>query len=441
MKKLPKIIRYDQITKAKKRRLFNRSFGNYRQVITEITPAIKAVADSGDSAILKKYSSRDMQLNSLRVSKQEFRQARQLVEPKTVAALQRAKNNIETVCKEQRLLLANGENQKVWLENGTVAVWRRWQPIEKVGIYVPGGRANYPSTLLMCAVPARLAGCAEIAVCAPPRPDGSLPPEVLVAAELAGVQSVYKVGGAQAIAAFAYGTQTITKVDLVVGPANQYVTAAKLALFPTIQIDMPAGPSENLIIADDSANPNWVAADLITDCEHGPDSTGVLVTTSRKLALAVQQQVEAQLETLPTATTIRESLAQFGAILIVSSLKQAVAVANEYGPEHMQIMTVDAEKVAQQITCAGSIFVGQTTAKAAGDYITGANHVLPTGGLARTFGPLSVENFGRWMEFQSVSAQGAIRLAETIKQFSSIEALPAHGQSGVVRLMTNTTIK
>ncbi len=314
-----------------------------------------------------------------------------------------------------------------------IKVWREWRPLDSIGIYAPGGRANYPSTLLMCAIPAIIAGCKRIIVCVPPNEQGNLPAELLVTAFELGITDVFKVGGAQAIAAMTYGTESVPKVLKIVGPGNQYVTAAKLLVFPQTAIDLPAGPSENLIIADDSANPDFVAADLITDAEHGPDSTSILLTPSEQVAKSVSASIIELLKVLSSRETIIESLTNYGAIIVTQSLDEAISLANEYAPEHMQIMTRNPESVAKRINNAGSVFVGSWSAKAAGDYATGANHVLPTGQAAKTFGALSVESFGKWIEFQQLTKSGFTQLSQTIETYADIEGLPAHKLSSTVR--------
>ncbi|PIY80438.1 MAG: histidinol dehydrogenase [Candidatus Pacebacteria bacterium CG_4_10_14_0_8_um_filter_42_14] len=421
-KKMPKMVR---------QRIFERSGNELTNVVKAITPLIKEVEKRGDEAVLDKYARRQIPIKNLKVSRLEILDAEKRVSSGFIAAFEQTRENITAVCTDQ---LTGLRNQKVTtLLNGNLRVWRKWLPEETVGIYAPGGRANYPSTVLMCAIPALVAGCQRLVLTVPPQADGTLPPELLVVADRLGISDIFKVGGAQAIAALAYGTQTIPRARLVVGPGNQYVTAAKVALFPQIRIDSPAGPSENLIIADEKANPAWVAADLITDCEHGPDSTGIVVTDSKDFAVAVQKEIELQVATLSTCEVVKESLKQYGAIIVTKDLAECVELANEYAPEHLQIMTNNPLKIANKITAAGSVFIGPFSSKAAGDYATGANHVLPTGGQARSFGPLSVETFGRFIEFQELDRNGLTKLQSTIQNFADVERLPAHKQSALIR--------
>jgi histidinol dehydrogenase len=411
-------------------RLMQRSAANYDAVKTEVKPNMEAVKQLGDIAILNKYGDRGIPIRRLVVSKKEFDEAYQNCNSRFLQAFKVARRNLENVCKAQMKSAQNacGVNGK------GIKVWREWRPLDSVGIYAPGGRANYPSTLLMCAIPAIISGCNRIITCAPPNEQGKLPAELLVSAAELGVTEVFKVGGAQAVAAMAYGTESIPKVLKIVGPGNQYVTAAKLLVFPQTAIDLPAGPSENLIIADDSANPAFVAADLITDAEHGPDSASILLTPSELVAKNVVLLISNLIKRLATQKTIKESLANYGAIIVTQSLDEAISLANAYAPEHMQIMAREPESVAKRIINAGSVFVGTWSAKAAGDYTTGANHVLPTGQAAKSFGALSVESFGKWIEFQKLTEVGFLELSKVIETYADIEALPAHKLSSTVRI-------
>jgi histidinol dehydrogenase len=305
-----------------------------------------------------------------------------------------------------------------------VRVWREWRAIERVGLYVPGGRGAYPSSLVMLAVPATIAGCREIIVCTPPRTDGSIPAATLVAAQLSGVHRVFKLGGAQAIAAMAHGTESVPRVDKLFGAGNPYVTAAKLLAFPECALDVPAGPSELLVIADESAYPAWIAADLLSDVEHGPDSPAVLVTPSLELAKLVAFEVDRQVSSLPRCKIAR---------LALDSLDEAVLLANEYAPEHLQIVTRDPHALLPGIRNAGSIFLGTFAPNAAGDYATGTNHVLPTNRYARTFGPLSVESFGRQMQCQEVTLRGLRSLLPTVQLLARTEDLEGHARAVEIR--------
>ena len=316
-----------------------------------------------------------------------------------------------------------------------VEIQRRWQPVERVGAYVPGGAAAYPSSLLMTVVPARVAGVGTIVVASPAGPDGTLNAVLLGAAGLLGVNALIVAGGAQAIGALAYGLPDlgIEAADLVVGPGNAWVTAAKLELAGATAIDLPAGPSEGMVIAGPPADPLRVAADLITQAEHGPDSPALLVTTSPAFADAVEARVAELLATAPRSAILARSLGEHGRIILVADLEAAVAVANAYAPEHLSIDVEDPEPVVAAIRNAGSVFVGPWAPESAGDYATGANHVLPTGGLARGCGALAVETFGKYLQIQRITRDGLRTLRPTIRTLAEAEGLAAHAAAVEVR--------
>lgn len=423
------IYDYKNLNPQIKKRLFERSSADYGQIKTIVSPLMQEVRELGDQGIFNDYARRSISVKNLLVSSKEFDDAYKQINVNFLSAFSVAKNNIMEVCKAQKKAL----QEKSLVNNAGIKVWREWRHIQSIGIYTPGGRANYPSCLAMCAIPAITAGCQDIQVCSPPNSEGNLPPELLVTANELGIKKVFKVGGSQAIAAMAYGTESVTPVLKIVGPGNQYVNAAKLLVYPKTAIDLPAGPSENLIIADGTANPKWVAADLITDLEHGPDSAGILLTPSQSLALAVQKEIEKLLPTLATQETIRKALDQYCAIIIISSVEEAIELSNEYGPEHMQIMTKNARTWAAQIQNAGSVFIGDWSTKAGGDYASGANHVLPTGQSAKTVGALSVDSFGKWVEFQQATRSGFLSIKKTIETYADVEGLPAHKLSSTIR--------
>lgn len=314
-----------------------------------------------------------------------------------------------------------------------VTVDRRWSPLKRAGAYVPGGGAAYPSTLLMAAVPARIAGVGELAVATPARPDGKVPDVVLAAAALMEIDEVYVAGGAQAIAALAHGTETLDSVDKIVGPGNPWVTAAKLEVFGTCGIDLPAGPSEALILADTTADPRLVAADLLCQAEHGVDSPVVLVTTDADVAAEVRTQIDLLLLTLGRPDTMTTALTNQGLIVIAENISDALDFAEAYGPEHLSLHLADADAAADQVTSAGSVFVGAWAPESVGDYATGANHVLPTGGLAAAYGPLSVEDFGSWRQVQYVTRDGLARLRPTITALADAEGFPGHALAADIR--------
>ncbi len=427
---LIQIYKSTSIPEKVKQRLWQRSMADYEKIKTDVKPLMDSVRQRGDTVILEKYLQRNIPIQSLRVTQKEFSRAEKLVSTKFKQAFAIAKSNIQSVCSDQFKSL---QNQPTTILSG-IEIWRRWYPLSTIGIYVPGGRANYPSSLMMAAIPAITAGVKNLIVCVPPQDDGSIPNEVLAVAKWLQITQVYKVGGPQAIGAMTYGTESVSKVDKIVGPGNQYVNAAKLLAFPTVAIDLPAGPSENLIIADDSADPKFVAADLITDVEHGPDSTGILITTSPTLATDVQYEIGKLTNLVATKETIKTSLQFYGAIIVCKSMAEMITLANDYAPEHIQIMTKKADQVASKIRNAGSVFIGDYSSKAGGDYASGANHVLPTGKMATWAGPLSVESFGKWVEYQQVSQTGFTTLAQSIITFAEVEGLPAHKLSASIRL-------
>lgn len=414
-----------------KKRVLERSVANFNKLLPEIKLKMSEVKKFGDKAILAKYKNRNIPVTKLKVTKEEFVVAEKTASKKFKIALGQAIKNISTVNKSQLVNVLNSNLTRVI--GNDILVWRSWKPLQSVGVYVPGGNANYPSTLLMSVIPAQIAGCKKIVVCCPPDKNGKLPVEVIIAAKTLGLIDLFKIGGPQAIAAMAYGTKSIPKVQKIVGPGNEYVTIAKRLIFPDTNIDMPAGPSENLIIADDSADPKFIAADLMTDCEHGIDSTGVLLTTSKTLCLKVNKEIEKQRAGLTTTNVINTSFKSYGAIIVFENTSDIIDFANNYAPEHMQIMTKNNMAIANKIINAGSIFLGPWTTKSAGDYATGANHVLPTGQMAKTFWPLSIETFGKLVQYQQVTKAGLKAIKDTITTFADVEKLPAHKNSVMVR--------
>lgn len=315
-----------------------------------------------------------------------------------------------------------------------VEITRQWAPLRRVGAYVPGGKAAYPSTAIMTVVPAVVAGVGEIVVASPEGPDGSMPMALLAACRLAGATEVWAMGGAQAVAALAYGTATVDPVDKIVGPGNAWVTAAKLAVFGTCAIDLPAGPSEVLVLADDTADPTLVAVDLLCQAEHGPDSPAVLVTTDPRLVERVESELARLLPDLERSDILAKALADHGVAAVAADRAEAVEFANDYAAEHVTILTGDPESEAEAVTSAGSVYVGRWAPESAGDYATGANHVLPTGGLAAACGPLSVEDFGSWRQVQRIDRPGLEALVPTISRLATVEGLTAHRLAATIRL-------
>jgi histidinol dehydrogenase len=335
------------------------------------------------------------------------------LDPAVREALTEAMRRIEAVHRAQQF-----HDDAVSVAPG-IQVWREWRAFRRVGLYVPGGRTVYPSSVLMMAVPARIAGCEEIVLCSPPQRDGRVAPAILAAAALSGVTEVHAMGGAQAIAALAYGTETIRRVDKIVGPGNAYVTAAKLQVVGEVAIDMPAGPSEVVVISDGSADPRWLAADLRAQAEHSPDALAMLVTTSIADATALAGTPEGQVRGFHC-----------------DDIAQAIAFANDFAPEHLTLACRDARRWLSQVMAAGSVFVGPYAPPAAGDYATGANHVLPTGGSARSFGALGVSDFGRAIQVQAIDAGGIDAVMAVTDVLARLEALPWHARS--VRLRSET---
>lgn len=362
------------------------------------------------------------------VPEAELVAAWQAATPELRAALQSAAENIRAYQSAQRP--ADRTTSPV----PGLRIDRRWTPLRSVGAYVPGGKAAYPSTLLMTAVPARVAGVQRVVVASPAGPDGELDPALLAAAHLAGVDELYAMGGAQAIGALAYGTESITRVDKIVGPGNAWVTAAKLAVAGACAIDMPAGPSEVLVIADHTADPRLVAVDLLCQAEHGPDSPAVLVTDAPDLPERVLTELAALLPGLERRDILAAALRDHGMIVDVGDLGEAVSFANRYAAEHVTVLTADPESVATRVTAAGSVYVGRWAPESAGDYATGANHVLPTGGLAAAMNPLGVEDFGSWRQVQTITEDGLRALTPTICTLATAEGLTAHRLAAELRL-------
>jgi histidinol dehydrogenase len=316
-----------------------------------------------------------------------------------------------------------------------ISIERRWTPVASVGAYVPGGSAAYPSSLVMCAVPARVAGVVSLVIASPARADGSLDPVLLGTAGLLDVAAFVVAGGAQAVAALAFGLPEarIAPVDKIVGPGNAWVTAAKLEVFGEVGIDLPAGPSEVMVLADRTADPAFVAADLLSQAEHGPDSPAVLVTVDAVLAEAVDAEIGRQLEIAPRRAILERSVG--GALVVLApTLEAAVAFVNDYAPEHLTVLTADADAVARLVRNAGSVFIGPYSPESAGDYASGANHVLPTGGLARSSGPLGVEAFGKFSQVQRIDRRGLATISETVTTLAEAEGLPAHAAAVEIRL-------
>ncbi len=426
-----KVIKLKDLKKSDYERIIKRSSGANPAIMPKVRTIMEAVEKSGDTPILKKYQERfgGNIYKSVKVTKKEITAAWKSVDRQTVQALKQMRKNILKVHKNQ---LKTKKEKPVISETG-INVWREWRPIERVGLYIPGGKAVYPSSVLMSAIPAQIAGCCEIVLCSPPGNNGSIPAATLVAADMIGLTEIFKVGGAEAIAAMTYGTQSIPAVYKIFGAGNSYVTAAKMLALETVAIDMPAGPSEVFIIADESANPEFIAADLLADGEHGEDSACVLLTTSKKIADQTIIEIEKQLITISTADRARASLEKYGLFAVVDTIDEAIDFTNNYAPEHLEIMTKNKNRVVAKIKNAGSVFLGDWTTKSSGDYATGANHVLPTGGMAKMYPPLGVDAYGKWMQVQECSFAGLRRIKKTLEVIAAVEKLPAHKNSVTIR--------
>ena len=419
-----KIMKYGQVSNS--------------EIFARVTPMVDVagiVADilqdvrkNGDQAVLAYCAKFDKaELGTLEVSKQEIEEALTLVEPAFLEILKEAAANIRAFHSRQV------RNSFVMADKPGIVLGQKVTPIEKVGVYVPGGTAAYPSTVLMDTIPAKIAGCPQIVMVTPPGKDGKINPAILAAASIAGVDKVFKVGGAQAIAALAYGTESIPKVDKIVGPGNAFVAEAKKQVFGMVSIDMIAGPSEILVIADGKSNPVHVAADLLSQAEHDKLASAVLVTDSEELAEAVSQELERQLPKLPREEIARASIENNGKIIVADTLMQGIEIANEIAPEHLELMVDDPFAYLDAVKNAGSIFMGRSCPEALGDYFAGPNHTLPTSGTARFSSPLSVDDFVKKSQFSYYTADALGAVADKIAAFAEKESLRAHGRSVTIR--------
>ncbi|MDO3392086.1 histidinol dehydrogenase [Bacteroides sp. ET489] len=409
--------------------LLKRPVMNTEDLFDTVRSVINRVKDEGDRAVLAYEEQFDkVQLASLAVTEEEWAEADSLIGEELKQAIRLAKQNIETFHAAQRF-----EGKKVTTSAG-VTCWQKAVPIEKVGLYIPGGTAPLFSTVLMLAVPAKIAGCGEIVLCTPPGRDGKVHPAVLFAAKVAGVSRIFKAGGIQAIASMAYGTESVPRVYKIFGPGNQYVTAAKqLVSLRDVAIDMPAGPSEVEVLADETANPAFVAADLLSQAEHGVDSQAMLITTSESLQQAVKAEVERQLELLPRKEIASKSLAN-SKLIVVRSLDEAIELTNAYAPEHLIVETADYLSVAERVVNAGSVFLGHLSPESAGDYASGTNHTLPTNGYAKAYSGVSLDSFIRKITFQEIQPEGIRHIGPAIEVMAANEHLDAHKNAITVRL-------
>ena len=393
-----------------------------------VADIIADVKENGDTAV-KAYCAKfdKAELTSLEVTPEEIQEAISQVEPEFLDILREAAENIRSFHSRQV------RNSFVIADKPGIVLGQKITPIEKVGVYVPGGTAAYPSTVLMDTIPAKIAGCPQLVMVTPPGRDGKVNPAILAAASIAGVNRIFKVGGAQAIAALAYGTESIPRVDKIVGPGNAFVAEAKKQVFGRVSIDMIAGPSEILVIADGKSNPVHVAADLLSQAEHDKLASAVLVTDSEELALAVQVELERQLPLLPRQEIARASIENNGKIIVAETLMAGIEIANEIAPEHLELQVDDPFSYLDAIQNAGSIFLGRSCPEALGDYFAGPNHTLPTSGTARFSNPLSVDDFVKKSQFSYYTPEALAKAADKIAAFAEKEGLRAHGRSVTIR--------
>ena len=401
-----------------------------------VAAIIANVRENGDAA-LKEYSEKfdKVSLDSIEVSKKEIDEAYASVEPEFIDILERAAKNIYEFHSRQV------RNSFVINEREGVVMGQKVMPIEKVGLYVPGGTAAYPSSVLMNCIPAKIAGCSEIVMVSPPTCGGRINPVILAAARIAGVDRVFNVGGAQAVAALAYGTESVPRVDKIVGPGNAFVAEAKKQVFGKVAIDMIAGPSEILVLADETCDPSHVAADLLSQAEHDKLASAVLVTDSEKLAVAVSEEIEKQIPMLLRAEIARASIDNNGKIIVAPDLMCAIDIANEIAPEHLEVCTDNPFDYLDKIKHAGSVFLGKNCPEALGDYFAGPNHTLPTSGTARFSSPLSVDDFVKKTQFTYFTESALSKVARDVEYFATKEGLTAHAKSAVIRIETKTEDK
>ncbi len=404
--------------------VFQRSKLDAESVMGTVENILTAVKENGDIAI-RQYTEKfdKVNLKVLRVDDEVINNSLLNLDDKLIKALKKAADNIAKFHKAQI-----PDEWMIEVDDGVIA-GQVIRPMDSVGCYIPGGRAVYPSTILMTVIPAKIAGVSRIICCTPPQPDGSIKDVVLAAAKVAGATEIYKVGGAQAVAAMAYGTESIPPVDKIVGPGNIFVTAAKKMVYGYVDIDFPAGPSEVLIITDETGNPDYIAMDIMAQAEHDPNAACVLVTTSETIAMQVDQRIKEQLNDMERAEIISESLEKYGLIAIAGSIESAIDFSNKYAPEHLIIMTQKPEEVLKNINNAGSIFLGKLTPVSAGDYGSGTNHVLPTSGCAKMYSGLSAESFLKKPTVQKLSDKGVINLNEMVITLAEYEGLYAHAES------------
>ena len=430
MKTMRTVTLTKESTKDILENLLKRSPNNYGKFEAAVDDILKKVRAEGDSAVFaytKEFDKVEITADTVRVTEDEIREAYDAVDPSLVEVIRKALVNIRSYHEKQK--------QNSWFsstEDGTM-LGQKVTPLKRVGVYVPGGKAVYPSSVLMNIVPAKVAGVDQIIMTTPPGKDGKVCPTTLVAAKEAGADKVYKVGGAQAVGALAYGTESIPKVDKIVGPGNIFVALAKKAVYGYVSIDSIAGPSEILVLADETANPRYVAADLLSQAEHDELASAILITTSRELAEKVSSEVEEFVKVLSRKEIIQKSLDNFGYILIAEDMDEAVEAANEIASEHMEIVARNPFEIMMKVRNAGAIFIGEYSSEPLGDYFAGPNHVLPTNGTAKFFSPLSVDDFIKKSSIVYYSREALGKIHKDIEQFAKAEQLTAHANSVAVR--------
>ena len=419
-----KILKYGEISEEE---IFARTEPsvNVEGIVSEIIENVKKNGDAALFAYCEKFDK--AKLTTLAVSEEEMEEALAQVEPEFLEILEKAAANIRKFHSKQV------RNSFIINDTDGVVIGQKIIPVDRAGLYVPGGTAAYPSTVLMDSIPAKIAGCKEVVITTPPNAEGKVNPVILAAAKVAGVDKIFKVGGAQAIAALAYGTESIPKVDKIVGPGNAFVAEAKKQVFGKVSIDMIAGPSEILIIADGDTDPRFAAADLLSQAEHDKMASAVLVTDSEELAAAVQEELEKQIPMLERAEIARVSIDNNGKIIVAQNLKQAIDISNEIAPEHLELCVDNPFDYLDSIRHAGSIFMGRNCPEALGDYFAGPNHTLPTSGTARFSSPLGVDDFIKKTQYTYYTRDALKRVAKDVEYFAKAEGLTAHARSAVIR--------
>ena len=419
-----RILKYSDMDKEA---VFDRNYptDNVTDIVSAIIEDVKKRGDEALFEYTKRFDKAD--LKQLQVSAEEIAEAEASLEPDFIAVLNEAAENI-------RAFHSNQVRSGFILNNKKgVVCGQKIIPMNTVGVYVPGGTAVYPSTVLMDTIPAKLAGCPNIVMVTPPGPDGKISPNILAAAKIAGVDKIFKIGGAQAVAALAFGTESVPRADKIVGPGNAFVAEAKRQVFGRVAIDMIAGPSEILIVADGKSNPVFLAADMLSQAEHDRNASAVLVTDSEELAVKVQAELEKQLSQLPREAIARPSIENNGKIIVAESIEQAIEISNEIAPEHLEVCVDSPFDYLDMITNAGSVFMGRNCPEALGDYLAGPNHTLPTGGSARFSSPLSVDDFIKKTQYTYFTADALDAVAQDIALFARKEGLEGHARSAVIR--------